>query len=63
MTSIRTAGATRKDGKFVERDGNRVGDDLITDNLRRVYGAVAAEPLPLAFLDLLKKLDEREPGP
>lgn len=34
--------------------------DFISDNLRRLFGAVEAEPLPDRFIDLLRKLAEAD---
>lgn len=60
MDKNRDTRRAKLDRRAMKRNGERESRDLIRDNLRRVYGEVAAEPLPSALLDLLKKLDEPE---
>ena len=40
--------------------GEGQADKLIADNLRKVYDAVASEPVPDRFTELLKELKKKE---
>ncbi|MBK0327808.1 RNA polymerase subunit sigma-70 [Rhodobacteraceae bacterium F11138] len=35
-------------------------DEQVTENLRRLYGETAAEPVPARFMQLLEKLREQD---
>lgn len=63
----RMAGAKGPDGRRAHPQGGSGGKGVqtpaerISNNLRRVYGEIADQPIPEAWLELLNKIpDERE---